>query len=343
MGMQLATIDSQAENDFLEDQMDAFVDSSWWMGLTDLGSEGNHYWIDGSDSTFENWANNQPNNSGNQDCVEVFTSGSWNDEDCDDQQPFACESPCDDGVACTIDTFDSASGECVSTPSDALCDDGDPCTVNACDAVAGCTVSVEPVSMGASSYLFCTDDRDFSDAEATCAAVGMSLVTIDDSAENDFVSLTAAGLEGGPWSIGYTDQGSEGDFYWFSGSMSTFTAWCSGEPNNLGNEDCTLINWCSGGGWNDISCGSDYPFVCEANCDDGNPCTDDAYDAATGTCSNTNNSALCDDGDACTDGRHLFRRLLLGRASDVRRRRCLHCGWLRSGDRLHQRTLRRCL
>jgi hypothetical protein len=37
----------------------------------------------------------------------------------------------------------------------------------------------------------------------------------------------------------------------------------------------------------------------DTQCDDGNPCTDDICDQ-TGSCTNTNNSAVCDDGDSCT-------------------------------------------
>jgi hypothetical protein len=45
-----------------------------------------------------------------------------------------------------------------------------------------------------------------------------------------------------------------------------------------------------------------------AECDDGNPCTDDVCDAASGMCTRTNNTASCDDGmfcnglDACSGG-----------------------------------------
>ena len=35
------------------------------------------------------------------------------------------------------------------------------------------------------------------------------------------------------------------------------------------------------------------------SCDDGNVCTDDSCDSATG-CVNSSNTAACDDGDACT-------------------------------------------
>ena len=37
-----------------------------------------------------------------------------------------------------------------------------------------------------------------------------------------------------------------------------------------------------------------------ADCDDGDPCTDDLCDSALG-CQNTDNTLPCDDGDACTD------------------------------------------
>ncbi len=43
------------------------------------------------------------------------------------------------------------------------------------------------------------------------------------------------------------------------------------------------------------------PLAC-TTCDDGNPCTDDVCDTATGLCVFTNNAAACDDGDACTSG-----------------------------------------
>ena len=66
--------------------------------------------------------------------------------------------PCDDGVACTVDTCtenrdddddntakggdddddDDNGGTCTYTPDNALCDDGSVCTVDICDPVLGC-------------------------------------------------------------------------------------------------------------------------------------------------------------------------------------------------------------
>ena len=44
---------------------------------------------------------------------------------------------CDDGVDCTVDGCDPASG-CTFTPDDGVCDDGIPCTTDSCDPVDGC-------------------------------------------------------------------------------------------------------------------------------------------------------------------------------------------------------------
>jgi len=41
--------------------------------------------------------------------------------------------------------------------------------------------------------------------------------------------------------------------------------------------------------------------VANADCNDGNVCTDDSCDTVTGACVHTDNSAACDDANACTD------------------------------------------
>ncbi|OQC06310.1 MAG: Dictyostelium (slime mold) repeat protein [Candidatus Hydrogenedentes bacterium ADurb.Bin101] len=51
--------------------------------------------------------------------------------------PYFTEKDCDDGVECTSDSCDPATG-CVNTPDDSLCDDGDPCTEDVCDPIEGC-------------------------------------------------------------------------------------------------------------------------------------------------------------------------------------------------------------
>jgi hypothetical protein len=54
--------------------------------------------------------------------------------------------------------------------------------------------------------------------------------------------------------IGFTDQGSEGVFYWLSGAPVKFRNWATGEPNNRhrgrGSEDFAVL--AASGLWNDL-------------------------------------------------------------------------------------------
>lgn len=52
---------------------------------------------------------------------------------------------CDDGMACTDDACDPATG-CTATPNHALCDDGDPCSADLCDTQSGCSHSLAPMA-----------------------------------------------------------------------------------------------------------------------------------------------------------------------------------------------------
>jgi cysteine-rich repeat protein len=72
-------------------------------------------------------------------CGDGVVSGS---ETCDDGNTTPCdgcsatcqlETPCNDGVPCTIDSCDPATGACRFDPNDAFCDDGDDTTTDRCD------------------------------------------------------------------------------------------------------------------------------------------------------------------------------------------------------------------
>ena len=62
---------------------------------------------------------------------------------------------------------------------------------------------------------------------------------------------------------GYNDIKREGHFEWVnpSGRCKRYTNWQHGEPNNLGNEDCTQMY--GNGRWNDLKCSSKLGYVCE--------------------------------------------------------------------------------
>ena len=55
---------------------------SCWIGLHDRDTEGTFGWADGNNSSYRNWAIGEPNQNGNEDCVQTFRSERWNDLTC---------------------------------------------------------------------------------------------------------------------------------------------------------------------------------------------------------------------------------------------------------------------
>ena len=93
--MHLASIGSLAEDNFVFNSANMISHDKWWIGLNDIAQEGKFVWDGGDPVTFTHWAPNEPNNSGNEDCVEInrfFPEKTWNDEPCNLALSFVCES-----------------------------------------------------------------------------------------------------------------------------------------------------------------------------------------------------------------------------------------------------------
>ena len=122
--------------------------------------------------------------------------------------PCASDGDCDDGVACTTDTCDGASGECSNTPSDGSCDDGIACTTDTCDVGAGgCTNEADP-SACADDGLFC-NGTEVCDVDTGCVSAGApDCSSFDDSCATGVCNEEADTCEGQPSNEGQTcDQG----------------------------------------------------------------------------------------------------------------------------------------
>ncbi|WP_320045174.1 lectin-like protein [uncultured Desulfobacter sp.] len=87
------------------------------------------------------------------------------------------------------------------------------------------------------------------------------LVTVTSDSEWTFIkSLTD--YRDNLW-LGGTDSVTEGTWTWVTGEAFSFTAWASGEPNDLRNEDY-LETWQSGNTWNDIAgTSTNYGYIIE--------------------------------------------------------------------------------
>jgi hypothetical protein len=81
------------------------------------------------------------------------------------------------------------------------------------------------------------------------------LATVTSAAENAFIANLSANA-GWAW-LGGSDGRIEGQWRWIdgpeAGSLFTYTAWASGEPNNYGVENYVATNWSAPGNWNDLA------------------------------------------------------------------------------------------
>lgn len=85
-GANLISIQNQAENDCIMNALnnlnDPTVSSIIWIGFSDEVQEGTFVWYDQASITYTNWAAGEPNNSGNEDCTQIYPNGLWNDLPC---------------------------------------------------------------------------------------------------------------------------------------------------------------------------------------------------------------------------------------------------------------------
>lgn len=148
-------------------------------------------------------------------------------------------------------------------------------TTQICTQISTCNIPAIDAAMAGAGFQFlnvpnypCSryyynpnQTNSWNTAQGQATAVGATMLTIADLAENNAVwnAAVGAGISGGLW-IGYTDQVTEGTWLWQDGSNGTFTNWNSGEPNNSScfpsnaGEDAAIIQM-SNGMWNDVYTG----------------------------------------------------------------------------------------
>jgi hypothetical protein len=241
---------------------------------------------------------------------------------------------CDDGNPCTDDLCDGLGG-CEFLVNDASCDDGDPCTVaDQCGdgACAGVPVSCDCQSDGDCAALEdgdlcngtlvcdtaalpfqCTVDPD---TVVTCAGPPpgpdqICLVAVCDPQEGACALAPAnEGLlcdDGDPCTVGEACAAGAcaggvapncNDGNLCTDDACDPLSGCTHAPNAAPCSDgdvCTVVDQCAGGQC--VGAGA-------LSCDDGDPCTDDLCDPATGCQHLPAEGAACDDGNACTVGDH---------------------------------------
>ncbi len=142
-GGELASMRNAADNSALRKAADQACGAvPAFFGLNDIAIEGKYRWIDGENSNYSNFHSGEPNNAGNEDVVEIYADGTWND--LPESATLACavcsrwaSYPCDDGEPCTAPTV-CEKGACLPATVTPSCDDGNPCTLDGCAVGLGC-------------------------------------------------------------------------------------------------------------------------------------------------------------------------------------------------------------
>ncbi len=95
LGANMAAISSAGENTFIRNAATAAgFTGNYLIGLNDVATEGTFVWSSGEVVTYTNWNGGEPNNSGNEDYVQVYPAGTWNDIGAASSSPYVIEISC---------------------------------------------------------------------------------------------------------------------------------------------------------------------------------------------------------------------------------------------------------
>ncbi len=218
------------------------------------------------------------------------------------------DSDCDDGVACSAETCNSATGRCEYVPDHGACDDGLVCTGSEiCAPFVGCISDQE---VDCDDGIACTRDR-CDEGQGGCVHDAENLACDDGEFCTADVCNPSTGCESTLLSGLACDDGDP-----CSVNDTCTEGVCGGVARDCNDDNpCTDPDECSplwGCLNTPVSDGAacDNDGVCisgqcagacllDADCDDGVACTVDVCDPIWGRCRYLADNALCDDGAYC--------------------------------------------
>lgn len=297
-GGQLVDINGAGENNFLASLLTI---QSAWIGLTDVNSEGTFEWSSGAPLSYTNWYPGQPNNfNGNQDYVELLSTGEWNDQYNTYALEYIMEIPCN----FVVQTSGPAPGSTLTGGTYMVtygvtngCNSNETCSFSitveetmelTCPADITVTASAgagsAPVSWDAPIANSCCSScssaipgfvymGSYNGHHYYCSTTNASWTSANNicAANGGYLaSVESAGENNflssvltyqSAW-IGANDAASEGNFEWTSGAPFNYTNWYVGQPNNY-NYNQHYVEMLSDGTWNDQYENSQLEFIME--------------------------------------------------------------------------------
>ncbi|XP_030828651.1 macrophage mannose receptor 1 [Strongylocentrotus purpuratus] len=231
----LVMIKDEPKSDWLTPLLAA--DSVFWIGLSDRGAL-QWKWVDGTVADYYNWAPNEPNEKDelHEDCVEIYSNGLWNDEQCLGMANPICER--------------------------ALGATGPPPT----------TLNYEPpcpegwYKYDEQCILVVTNRDVFNSARDYCQYLNSDLVVVKTQGLNDFIANLISGFGDDGFWLGLTDKREMYEFVWVDGTElgpNDYDNWMPNEPNESDglHEDCVEM-LANTGKWNDEQCIAPQKYIC---------------------------------------------------------------------------------
>jgi len=235
---------------------------------------------------------------------------------------------CDDGIACSVDTCDAANGQCefsfaaCGCTEDSNCDDFNVCTIDTCNISAG-VCNNDNVANGTScdDGTLCTDNDECNVPTGTSSST--SVCTGDAISCDDGDQCTLDSCDAAVGCVNAIDAGAlceDGDDACIKNETCQANGACEGTPFTCDDGNTCTIDECYANDCNytelqaGTSC-SDGDACTEfdkcndkgtclgqdVTCDDGNVCTNDFCNNATGCeTSNVSNGTVCDDDNPCS-------------------------------------------
>ncbi|NWW90882.1 MRC1 protein, partial [Rhynochetos jubatus] len=206
-----------------------------WIGLNRNMTLGHYIWSDRRRSRYLNWASGEPNK--NTGCVYLDLDGFWKTAYCNETFFSLCKQ----------------SNELIPTEPPQL--------------PGKCPEPKRGRSWvpfrGHCYYVHTTSEESWPDASMTCIQMGASLVSIEDSAEMNFLLLYLSPLASDfrkIW-IGLF-RNIDGEWLWTDRSAVEFVNWEKGEPTAIFDEHCVDMD-VSSGTWRNYYCSVDQNFICK--------------------------------------------------------------------------------
>ncbi|XP_067869491.1 macrophage mannose receptor 1 [Heterodontus francisci] len=233
-GAQLASIINGFENAFLI--LEAIkLGEKLWVGLNGNETSRQYTWIDGWRLRYSKWEAGEPKiNNG---CVFMNLDGVWETSKCDNEYYAACKK------------------SSVKAPIEP------PQLPGKCPEIM---MSKSWVPFHGHCYLFeTTSTRNWASASLECIRLGASLVSIETTAESNFLfhSTEMVADKASSFWIGMY-RNVEGEWLWLDNNVVDFVNWNKGEPSDQRNEDCVEM-YSDSNYWNNAPCSMYKSYICK--------------------------------------------------------------------------------